>query len=384
MAEFQIIPTYLLGDAIADNLIQQLKIHKIKKVYLFEQNIDKNAKVLKEIKNGLDFFKLKFHEEIINFEIIDESIFNHLLQCIKIGLPEALVVIGSETAINVAKLINFLLNNRKINSLTDFIQNTNCDVRFPLKIYCVLNDFTTGSENNFPGILKIKYQDKITQYAFNANSMPSVIYANVELFKHLGQEDLNLNLFAILIRLIEQFCAKNLNEWIKNYITGNVQTAIDLIENTNFDEDTKLKNLIWTNLIANSGINNFLAYGDWWLHILAYEISDVLNIKLATALLITYEKYFLVRIQNDPWFAKAIENLNEQIYGSRDCNEFIDHLNQMVNLLSLNDLKISNQSLLGDKKICDQICENVAHKLIGNKSKEEQEKMQAFLQAIIC
>ena len=39
MAEFQIIPTYLLGDAIADNLIQQLRLHKIKKVYLLT-NID--------------------------------------------------------------------------------------------------------------------------------------------------------------------------------------------------------------------------------------------------------------------------------------------------------------------------------------------------------
>ena len=212
MAEFQIIPTYLLGDAIADNLIQQLRLHKIKKVYLFEQNIDKNSSLLKDIKKGLDFFKIKFHEETINFDIIDEDIFNHLLQCLKIGLPEGLIAIGSETAINVAKLINFLLNNRKINSLTDFVQSTNCDVKFPLKIFCVLNDFTTGSENNFPGILKVKYNNKITQYAFNANSMPSVIYANIELFKHLTKENINLNLFAILIRLVEQFCAKNLNE----------------------------------------------------------------------------------------------------------------------------------------------------------------------------
>ena len=384
MAEFQIIPTYLLGDEIADNLIQQLRLHKIKKVYLFEQNIDKNSSLLKDIKRGLDFFKIKFHEETINFDIIDEDIFNHLLQCLKIGLPEGLIAIGSETAINVAKLINFLLNNRKINSLTDFVQSTNCDVKFPLKIFCVLNDFTTGSENNFPGILKVKYNNKITQYAFNANSMPSVIYANIELFKHLTKEDINLNLFAILIRLVEQFCAKNLNEWIKNYIMGNVQTAIDLIENNSFDNDTKLKNLIWTNLIANSGINNILAYGDWWLHILAYEISDVLGIKLATALLITYEKYFVVRIQNDQWFAKVIADLNEQIYGSRDCNEFINHLNQMVDLLALAPLKIKNQTLLSDKKICDQICENVAHKLIGNKQSEDEERMQAFLHEILC
>lgn len=383
MAEFQIIPTYLLGDAIADNLIQQLRLHKIKRVYIFEQNVDKNSSLLKDIKKDLDFFKLKFHEETINFEIIDEDIFNHLLQCLKIGLPEALIVIGSETAINVAKLINFLLNNRKINNLTDFIQNTNCDVKFPLKIFCILNDFTTGSENNFPGILKVKYNNKITQYAFNANSMPSVIYANVELFKHLSKQDVNLNLFAILIRLIEQFCAKNLNEWIKNYIMGNVQTAIDLIENNTLDDDTKLKNLIWTNLIANSGINNILAYGDWWLHILAYEISDVLGIKLATALLITYEKYLNVRIQNDQWFAKVIADLNEQIYGSKDCDEFINHLNQMVELLSLTELKTKNQTLLGDKKICDQICENVAHKLVGNKQSEEQERMQAFLHEIL-
>ena len=383
MAEFQIIPTYLLGEEIADNLLQQLRLHKIKKVYIFEQNVNKDAMVLKDLKKGLDFFKIKFHEETINFEIIDEEIFNHLLQCLKIGLPEALITIGSETAINVAKLINFLLNNRKINSLTDFIQNTNCDVKFPLKIYCVLNDFTTGSENNFPGILKVKFNDKITQYAFNANSMPSVIYANVELFKHLSKQEINLNLFAILIRLVEQFCAKNLNEWVKNYIMGNVQTAIDLIENTTFDDNTKLKNLIWTNLIANSGINNILAYGDWWLHILAYEISDALGIKLANALLITYEKYFLVRIQNDPWFAKIIADLNEQIYGIKDANEFINHLNQMVNSLDLTDLKSQNQTLLGDKKICDQICENVAHKLVGNKQSDDEERMQAFLHAIL-
>lgn len=384
MAEFQIIPTYLLGNEIADNLIQQLKIHKIKRVYIFEQNIDKNAKVLKEIKKNLDFFKIKFHEETINFEIIDEAIFIHLLQCLKIGLPEALVVIGSETAINTAKLTNFLLNNRKINSLTEFIQNTNCDVKFPLKIYCILNDFTTGSENNFPGILKIKFNNKITQYAFNANSMPSVIYTNAELFKHLTKEEINLDLFAVLIRLIEQFCAKNLNEWIKNYITGNIQTAIDLIENINLDEDAKLKNLIWTNLIANSGINNILAYGDWWLHILAYEISDVLGIKLANALLITYEKYFFVRIENDPWFAKVIENLNEQIYGIKDSMEFIHQLNQMVNKLALSELKTNNQVLLGDKKICDQICENVAHKIVGNKQSEDEAKMQSFFHQILC
>ena len=383
MAEFQIIPTYLLGEEIADNLLQQLRVHKIKKVYIFEQNIDRGAKILKDIKKGLDFFKIKFHEEPINFEIIDEEIFNHLLQCLKIGLPESLIVIGSETAINVAKLINFLLNNRKINSLNDFIQNTNCDVKFPLKIYCILNDFTTGSENNFPGILKVKYHDKITQYAFNANSMPSTIYANVELYSYLTNQDINLNLFAILIRLIEQFCAKNLNEWIKNYIMGNVQTAIDLIENATFDKTTKLKNLIWTNLIANSGINNIMAYGDWWLHILAYEISDVLGIKLANALLITYEKYFLVRMQNDAWFAKVIADLNEQIYGSRDSMEFINHLNQMVNSLQLNELKTKNQLLLGDKKICDQICENVAHKLVGNKQGDELEQMENFLHAII-
>ncbi|MBO6103977.1 hypothetical protein J6W32_00750 [bacterium] len=119
------------------------------------------------------------------------------------------------------------------------------------------------------------------------------------------------------------------------------------------------------------------------MHILAYEISDVLGIKLATALLITYEKYLNVRIQNDQWFAKVIADLNEQIYGSKDCDEFINHLNQMVELLSLTELKTKNQTLLGDKKICDQICENVAHKLVGNKQSEEQERMQAFLHEIL-
>ena len=126
-----------------------------------------------------------------------------------------------------------------------------------------------------------------------------------------------------------------------------------------------------------------MAYGDWWLHILAYEISDVLGIKLASALLITYEKYFLVRMQNDAWFAKVIADLNEQIYGSRDGNEFIDHLNQMVSSLALNELKATKQHLLGDKKICDQICKNVAHKLVGNKQSDELIKMENFLHAII-
>ncbi|MBO7085413.1 hypothetical protein J6W20_05975 [bacterium] len=63
--------------------------------------------------------------------------------------------------------------------------------------------------------------------------------------------------------------------------------------------------------------------------------------------------------------------------------EFINHLNQMVNSLQLNELKTKNQLLLGDKKICDQICENVAHKLVGNKQGDELEQMENFLHAII-
>ena len=209
MAEFQIIPKYLIGDDFVDNLIQQLRIYKIKKIYLIEQNIDENNKQLKKFIELCNYFEIKFHKEIVDFEILDNDKFNYYLTCIKTGLPEAIVIFGGEIAINIAKLFNYLIANKKIHSLDNFINQLNLNVEYPLKLFCVVNEFTLGSENNFPGVLKIKVNEEINRYVFNANSMPSYIFTNTYLFKKINEEIININIFSMIVRSIEQYLYKN-------------------------------------------------------------------------------------------------------------------------------------------------------------------------------
>ncbi|MBO6022616.1 hypothetical protein J6P59_06155 [bacterium] len=209
MAEFQIIPTYIIGNDFVVDLIQKLRIYKIKKIYLILQNINLNNKLLKKFKELCEYYEIIYHEEIIDFLILDEKKFNYYLECIKTGLPEALVSFGGEIAINIAKLFNYLIANKKIRSLNEFTNNLDLNVQFPLKLFCILNEFTLGSENNFPGVLKIKQNEQINRYVFNANSMPSYIFSNNSLFKHLNTEEINLNIYAMIIRSIEQYLYKN-------------------------------------------------------------------------------------------------------------------------------------------------------------------------------
>lgn len=351
MAEFQIIPTYIIGNDFVVDLIQKLRIYKIKKIYLILQNINLNNKLLKKFKELCEYYEIIYHEEIIDFLILDEKKFNYYLECIKTGLPEALVSFGGEIAINIAKLFNYLIANKKIRSLNEFTNNLDLNVQFPLKLFCILNEFTLGSENNFPGVLKIKQNEQINRYVFNANSMPSYIFSNNSLFKHLNTEEINLNIYAMIIRSIEQYLYKNNFEWTKNYILSNIQTLIDVINAKQIDNNDKLANLIWTNLSINNGISNLLNVGDWKIHILAYELGDFFNISLNDAILLLSIRYLEIRSNLNETFKKILNNLSFQLLGNKTNYSIIDFLNEIMNKLLLYDRYVDlNKNLFLNKK----------------------------------
>lgn len=351
MAEFQIIPTYIIGNDFVVDLIQKLRIYKIKKIYLILQNINLNNKLLKKFKELCEYYEIIYHEEIIDFLILDEKKFNYYLECIKTGLPEALVSFGGEIAINIAKLFNYLIANKKIRSLNEFTNNLDLNVQFPLKLFCILNEFTLGSENNFPGVLKIKQNEQINRYVFNANSMPSYIFSNNSLFKHLNTEEINLNIYAMIIRSIEQYLYKNNFEWTKNYILSNIQTLIDVISAKQIDNNDKLANLIWTNLSINNGISNLLNVGDWKIHILAYELGDFFNISLNDAILLLSIRYLEIRSNLNETFKKILNNLSFQLLGNKTNYSIIDFLNEIMNKLLLYDRYVDlNKNLFLNKK----------------------------------
>ena len=351
MAEFQIIPTYIIGNDFVVDLIQKLRIYKIKKIYLILQNINLNNKLLKKFKELCEYYEIIYHEEIIDFLILDEKKFNYYLECIKTGLPEALVSFGGEIAINIAKLFNYLIANKKIKSLNEFTSNLDLNVQFPLKLFCILNEFTLGSENNFPGVLKIKQNEQINRYVFNANSMPSYIFSDNSLFKHLNTEEINLNIYAMIIRSIEQYLYKNNFEWTKNYILSNIQTLIDVINAKQINNNDKLANLIWTNLSINNGISNLLNVGDWKIHILAYELGDFFNISLNDAILLLSIRYLEIRSNLNETFKKILNNLSFQLLGNKTNYSIIDFLNEIMNKLLLYDRYVDlNKSLFLNKK----------------------------------
>lgn len=351
MAEFQIIPTYIIGNDFVVDLIQKLRIYKIKKIYLILQNINLNNKLLKKFKELCEYYEIIYHEEIIDFLILDEKKFNYYLECIKTGLPEALVSFGGEIAINIAKLFNYLIANKKIKSLNEFTNNLDLNVQFPLKLFCILNEFTLGSENNFPGVLKIKQNEQINRYVFNANSMPSYIFSDNSLFKHLNTEEINLNIYAMIIRSIEQYLYKNNFEWTKNYILSNIQTLIDVISAKQIDNNDKLANLIWTNLSINNGISNLLNVGDWKIHILAYELGDFFNISLNDAILLLSIRYLEIRSNLNETFKKILNNLSFQLLGNKTNYSIIEFLNEIMNKLLLYDRYVDlNKNLFLNKK----------------------------------
>ena len=351
MAEFQIIPTYIIGNDFVVDLIQKLRIYKIKKIYLILQNINLNNKLLKKFKELCEYYEIIYHEEIIDFLILDEKKFNYYLECIKIGLPEALVSFGGEIAINIAKLFNYLIANKKIKSLNEFTNNLDLNVQFPLKLFCILNEFTLGSENNFPGVLKIKQNEQINRYVFNANSMPSYIFSDNSLFKHLNTEEINLNIYAMIIRSIEQYLYKKNFEWTKNYILSNIQTLIDVVSAKQINNNDKLANLIWTNLSINNGISNLLNVGDWKIHILAYELGDFFNISLNDAILLLSIRYLEIRSNLNETFKKILNNLSFQLLGNKTNYSIIDFLNEIMNKLLLYDRYVDlNKNLFLNKK----------------------------------
>lgn len=376
MAEFQIIPTYIIGNDFVVDLIQKLRIYKIKKIYLILQNINLNNKLLKKFKELCEYYEIIYHEEIIDFLILDEKKFNYYLECIKTGLPEALVSFGGEIAINIAKLFNYLIANKKIKSLNEFTNNLDLNVQFPLKLFCILNEFTLGSENNFPGVLKIKQNEQINRYVFNANSMPSYIFSDNSLFKHLNTEEINLNIYAMIIRSIEQYLYKNNFEWTKNYILSNIQTLIDVINAKQIDNNDKLANLIWTNLSINNGISNLLNVGDWKIHILAYELGDFFNISLNDAILLLSIRYLEIRSNLNETFKKILNNLSFQLLGNKTNYSIIDFLNEIMNKLLLYDryVDLNKNLFLNQKEKLLVIKTNVIKKilLIDNSMNESE------------
>ena len=376
MAEFQIIPTYIIGNDFVVDLIQKLRIYKIKKIYLILQNINLNNKLLKKFKELCEYYEIIYHEEIIDFLILDEKKFNYYLECIKTGLPEALVSFGGEIAINIAKLFNYLIANKKIKSLNEFTNNLDLNVQFPLKLFCILNEFTLGSENNFPGVLKIKQNEQINRYVFNANSMPSYIFSDNSLFKHLNTEEINLNIYAMIIRSIEQYLYKNNFEWTKNYILSNIQTLIDVISAKQIDNNDKLANLIWTNLSINNGISNLLNVGDWKIHILAYELGDFFNISLNDAILLLSIRYLEIRSNLNETFKKILNNLSFQLLGNKTNYSIIVFLNEIMNKLLLYDryVDLNKNLFLNQKEKLLVIKTNVIKKilLIDNSMNESE------------
>ena len=330
------------------------------------QNIQNNNKFLKEFRDLCDYYEIAYHEEKIEFNSIDENKFSYFLDCIKKGLPEAFVVFGGEIAINIAKLFNYLIPNKKIKSLNDFIKNLNLSVEFPLKLFCVLNEFTLGSENNFPGVLKIQYQNQINRYIFNANSMPAYIFSDEELFKDFDLQKININVYAMLVRAMEQYLYKNNFEWTKNYILSNIQTLIDVINTKETNSSNKIDNILWTNLCINNGMSNLLNIGDWKIHILAYELSDYFNIELNDAILLIAIKYFEIRNQIDENFRQLLKNFCFQLLGNNAEHCVINFLNETINKLNLNEKyqKLNEGPFFNEKEKLNIIKNNAINKIL--------------------
>lgn len=366
MAEFQIIPKYIIGKEFIVDLVQQLRIYKIKKIYLILQNIQNNNKFLKKFKDLCDYYEIAYHEEKIEFLSIDENKFNYYLDCIKKGLPEAFIVFGGEIAINIAKLFNYLIPNKKIKSLDDFINNLNLNIEFPLKLFCILNEFTLGSENNFPGVLKIQYQNQTNRYIFNANSMPAYIFSDDELFKDLNIHQININIYAMLIRSMEQYLYKNNFEWTKNYILGNIQTLIDIINTKEIKTSDKIANILWTNLCINNGMSNLLNVGDWKIHILAYELSDYFDINLNDAILLIAIKYFKIRNEIDENFKQLLNNFCLQLLGNNKNCSVISFLSDIITKLNLDEKykELNEYSFFNEKEKLNIIKNNAINKIL--------------------
>lgn len=338
MAEFQIIPRYLIGDNFIDNLIQQLRLNNIKKIYLILQSIKQDNPYLRQFKELCGKYEIAFHEEIIDFEVLDEQKFNYYQSCLKNGVPEAFVVFGSEIAINTAKFLNFLISKNKKENITlnHFLEILSQSNKYPLKIFCVINDFTLGSENNFAGIIEIKTNDT-KKYVFNANSMPSFVYSDVSLFEEIDIKSIKLNVFGMYVRLIEQFSGINNFEWTKNYIIGNLQTIIDVTEqySSNLKDDDPLNNIIWTNFCINNGISNFLSIGDWKIHAFAYELVYLYKINLNSALLLILIPYLKARIKLDDKFKEIILDLSKRLYGVINIEDLFKKIDELKIKLEL-------------------------------------------------
>lgn len=387
MAEFQIIPKYIIGKEIIENLIHQLRINNIKKFYLILQDIGENNAYLSRFETLCKQYGIVFHKEIVNFEILDKDKFNYYLTCLKNGLPECFVVFGSELAINVAKLLNFLISKytKSITNLEEFINNLDKMNEYPLKIYCVINGFTLGSENNFAGILEIENNGS-KKYVFNANSMPSVIYSSTDFFEEIEIKSIQLNIFGMYTRLIEQFLGTNNFEWTKNYIVANMQTILDVVEFFNGNLKTKqaLENIIWTNFCINNGISNLLSIGDWKMHAFAYELVEAYKINLNTALLTIIIPYLQARQEIDYQFKIICLDFIKRLYGTNELGIWYEKINELQKKLNLyNDMLVCRNELLRDIEKLNLAKERTIKKIISNEQRTSDEDLNKLFDLLI-
>lgn len=352
---FQLIPKLYFNDHSINNLTHELKSQDFNHVFLVCSNAGFNSQaftdtiqILKQLK--ADYFVYQLSNNYVSAEEIYEA--SILFKNKKANL---IIVIGSNVAIDFAKVLSIYTPNKSIHhSVWHFMQDPGVIHFTAYPIVAIPINFAIGSCSNG---LSIVYNDemKIAQGVISYTSTPKVVIFDVNYLKTIPEVQLKQYLLYCILDTINCILNDydNKNLWTINYNYANLlsvmRATITLMHDINNQESWDI--LMLQAYFNGGNLNKFSLKYPYDLLSLFLGMNPYLHadyVSLMNTLFFVYCKH---KINLDPQFKENFRTLMVKLF-NKDTYEITilqQYLNQIVGDLNLSikieDEKIANKMI---------------------------------------
>ena len=347
---FQLIPKLYFNDHSINNLTHELKSQDFNHVFLVCSNAGFNSpafsdtiQILKQLK--ADYFVYQLSNDYVSAEEIYEA--SILFKNKKANL---IIVIGSNTAIDFAKVLSIYTPNKAIHhSVWHFMQDPGVIHFTAYPIVAIPINFAIGSCSNG---LSIVYNDemKIAQGVISYTSTPKVVIFDVNYLKTIPYNQLKQYLLYCILDtincILNDYDDKNL--WTINYNYANLlsvmRATITLMHDINNQGSWDI--LMLQAYFNGGNLNKFSLQYPYDLLSLFLGMNPYLHVdytSLMNTLFFTYCKH---KIALDEGFKENFRKLMIKLFNKDTCEITIlqQYLGQIVGNLNL-DIKINDENI---------------------------------------
>lgn len=358
MDSFEIIPKLYIGDNAIENLKHELTAKKFENVFLvcskhgFSSNAMKDTiAILKELK--IQYFIYQINENVADSNEIYEAsmLFNK-------KKSKLIIVIGSNTAIDFAKLLAIYAPNKSIHhSVWHYINDPNYVKSIGYPIVCIPLNFSTGSCSNG---LSLIYNEKmkIAQGVASFTSTPNVVIMNAKYMQTISKDELKQALLFCVLDCINNILNNNHKNWFwtENYNYGNlisiIRAIIAIKQNYYYEDAWKI--LMTNSFFSGTSLSKYHSEFAYELLSLFLGINGITRKNFTLIMNQLFFVYLEVKRSIDEQFKLKIINLNKKLF-----NKETDEISLLKQYLEqILDLSLHTEPLIADENIANKMVEN--------------------------